>query len=200
MRKRRNSFGTSLPLALILSLILATCGVFAQTGTEKIHNDKVTVFEVVLKPGERETATGKSPSLTVDLKSGETRFYDAGARAVHNTGKSDLHYVRIDFPGSGSAETWGSAGLAPNYKVILENRYARVYDIRIAAHTNEPQHTHHDRVVVCLSGAKLKHLLPDGHEEESTLKTGEITWRRGATHVGQNLGDTNLWVVAVEPK
>jgi hypothetical protein len=82
----------------------------------------------------------------------------------------------------------------------VENRYARVYDIRIPAHTNEPQHTHHDRVVVCLSGAKLEHLYPDGRKEPSTLSTGEVAWRRGGTHIGQNLGDTDLWVIAVEPK
>jgi hypothetical protein len=84
--------------------------------------------------------------------------------------------------------------------VLLENRYARVYDIRIPAHTNEPQHTHHDRVVICLSGAKLEHLFPDGRREPSSLETGEVAYRRGTTHVGQNLGDTALWVIAVEPK
>ena len=37
-------------------------------------------------------------------------------------------------------------------------------------------------------------------QEISTLKTGEIAWRRGATHVGHNLGKTDLWVIAIEPK
>jgi len=75
-----------------------------------------------------------------------------------------------------------------------------VYDIRIPAGVREPQHSHRDRVVICLSGAKLSHLLPDGRQEPSTLETGESTWRRGGTHVGQNLGTTDLWVIAVEPK
>lgn len=91
-------------------------------------------------------------------------------------------------------------GLSPNYKLILENQFARTYDIRIPAHTNEPQHTHRDRVVICLSGAVMKHLFPDGREEPSTLTTGETAYRPGTTHIGQNLGDTNLWVIAVEPK
>jgi hypothetical protein len=75
-----------------------------------------------------------------------------------------------------------------------------VYDIRIPAHTREPQHTHKALVVVCLSGATLKHLMPDGTEEPSTLKTGEVGWRLDATHIGQNLGQTALWVIAIEPK
>jgi quercetin dioxygenase-like cupin family protein len=125
---------------------------------------------------------------------------DAQPRTVKNTGPSAVHFARIEFLGSGLAETWGTTGLSPNYKLLIENQYTRVYDIRIPAGTREPQHTHHDRVVVCLSGAQLKHLMPDGREEPSTLKTGEIVWRRGGTHIGQNLGKTDLWVIAVEPK
>jgi hypothetical protein len=108
--------------------------------------------------------------------------------------------VRIEFRGAGIDDTWGAAGLSPNYKPLFENRYARVYDIRIPAGMREPQHTHHDRVVVCLSGAQLEHLMPDGRIEPSTLATGEIAWRRGGTHIGHNLGKTDLWVIAVEPK
>jgi hypothetical protein len=32
------------------------------------------------------------------------------------------------------------------------------------------------------------------------LKTGEIAWRRATTHVGHNLGKTDLWVIGIEPK
>jgi hypothetical protein len=91
-------------------------------------------------------------------------------------------------------------GLSPNYKMLLENRYARAYDIKIPAQTFEPQHTHRDRVVICLSGAELEHILPDGSKQPSTLKTGEIVWRLGATHIGHNMGHTDLWVIAIEPK
>jgi quercetin dioxygenase-like cupin family protein len=111
-----------------------------------------------------------------------------------------LRIVRTEYLGKGRSETWGAAGLAPNYKLLFENQYGRVYDIKIAAGMSEPLHTHHDRVVVCLSGAELQHEMPDGRKETSTLKTGEIAWRRGATHVGHNLGNTDLWVIAIEPK
>jgi hypothetical protein len=55
-------------------------------------------------------------------------------------------------------------------------------------------------VVVSLSGAELEHILPDGTKQPSTLKTGEVVWRLGATHIGHNLGHTDLWVIAIEPK
>ena len=91
-------------------------------------------------------------------------------------------------------------GLPANYKLLFDDRHSRTYDIRIAAHGREPRHTHHDRVVVCLSGAVLEHVLADGRREPSTLKTDEIAWRVGQTHEGHNRGDSALWVIAIEPK
>jgi hypothetical protein len=185
--------------------------------SEKVRNERVAAVETTLPPGGAESSPDK-PGLIVCMKGGTLELVPAGGKPeklavnsgdvrylppqtrIKNTGSAPLQFARIDFLGSGSPETLGVAGLSPNYKLLFENRYTRTYDIRIPAHTNEPQHTHKDRVVVCLSGAYLKHLLPDGREEPSTLKTGEILWRRGGTHIGQNLGNTDLWVIAIEPK
>src|SRR5437763_1495627 len=121
---------------------------------------------------------------------GDVVFRPPQRHVVKNAGASELRSVRIDFLTSGAphAPAWGTAGLSPNYKLLFENQYARAYDIRIPAGTSEPRHTHKDRVVVCLSGAELEHILPDGRKEVSTLKTGEVAWRRGGTHIGHNLG------------
>ncbi len=51
-----------------------------------------------------------------------------------------------------------------------------------------------------ISAAILFCFVSIGREEPSTLQTGEITWRLGAAHIGQNLGTTDLWVIAIEPK
>ena len=206
-------------LAAVTLLLLGLPVAFAATSVETIRNPKVLVTEVTLAPGESEPAPDVHPSMIVymtagtvlhgtvrnervprPMDEGEVAFFDAGAQPVHNAGPMPLHFVRIDFLTDGSPETWGKAGLAPAYLMLAENQYARAYDIRILPHTFEPQHTHHDRVVVCLSGAELEHILPDGTHQPSTLKTGEIVWRLGATHVGHNLGTTDLWVIAVEPK
>jgi quercetin dioxygenase-like cupin family protein len=194
----------------LLVLIASVCGAVE---TVRISNDKVVVAETSLEPGEASNRSG-APGLlvfvqpgtleingrTVRAVPGEVMFDPAEARTLKNAGTSELRVVQIDFRAAGLADTWGNAGLSPNYKVLLENRYARVYDIRIPAGTREPQHTHKARVVVCLSGAELRHLMPDGHEEPSTLRTGEIAWRLGGTHIGQNVGKTDLWAIAVEPK
>jgi hypothetical protein len=191
----------------------------AATSSEVLRNDKVKVLEYKLAPAEAVKVGGDSPAVTVyfsgqsaefipdggsasalTVKRGGTIYAPVQAGTIKNTGRTELHFVRVEFATNGQAETWGATGLAPNYKLLLENRYGRVYDIRIPAGAREPQHTHHARVVVCLSGAELKHLMPDGREEPSSLKTGEVAWRGAATHIGQNLGKTDLWVIAIEPK
>jgi hypothetical protein len=193
---------------LFVLLLIASALVFAAE-TEKIHNGRVIVVEDTLIPGESRSIRGESPSVTVytqdgsangaAVKQGQAVYAAAGARTVKNTGSAPLHVVRVELLNKASGETWGNTGI-PHYKLLLENPYVRVYNIAVKAGTSEPQHTHHDRVVVCLSGADLVHDMPDGRKEPATLKTGEIDWRQGATHVGHNVGKTDLWVIAIEPK
>jgi hypothetical protein len=191
----------------------------ATTRIEMIRNDKVVVYDEIVHPAETEAPGSGFPNVTiyltggtleatlsagkpesVNVKRGDTVFRDSGAGLISNTGSSEIRFIRIEFLRKPSSETWSTNGFAPSSRLLLENGYARAYDIRVPAGVTEPQHTHHDRVVVCLSGAQLKHILPDGQEENSSLKTGDCLWRRAQIHVGQNLGKTDLWVIAVEPK
>ena len=205
-------------MAVIAFLTIGVPSSYGASSVEKIKNPKVMATEDTLAPGESEATPAKLPSMVVymsngmaevslhgkstknPVKEGETVFQPADSGTIRNAGSSPLHFTRIVFPGPGKTESWGMSGLSPNYVMLLENQYGRAYDIKIPTQTFEPQHTHHDRVVVCLSGAELEHILPDGTKQPSTLKTGEVVWRLGATHVGHNLGKTNLWVIAVEPK
>jgi quercetin dioxygenase-like cupin family protein len=187
--------------------------------TPVFGNEKVAVTKEVLAPGAQETLEGDHPSVVVYLSGqsaertlagqprqqekierGKTEEEPAGAGTLRNTGMTSLIFARVKFLTEGSDAMWGASGLAPNYKVLLEDRYSRTYEIRMAAHGSEPLHSHHDRVVVCLSGARLEHILSDGSRQPSTLKTGEIAWRPAQTHSGRNLGGTDLWVIAIEPK
>lgn len=209
--------GTRL-LGVVLSLA-ALPQLWAASSVQKLSNNKVSVTEEALAPGEAASLKDARPSIAVYLsggtieslpaaggsaretvRRGETIFEPAGTKALKNTGSTELKYVRIEFLTAGKQETWGKTGLPPNYKILVENRYVRAYDIRIAPHSYETRHTHHDRVVICLSGATLEHILPNGQKQPSTLRTGEIVWRPGATHVGHNMGSTELWVLCVEPK
>ena len=206
-------------IAWVAFAVMVVPVALAAGSVEKIKNEKVLVTEETLAPGETAAWSGSRPSTIVYLtggsaevipnhgetrkeqvKRGETMFQRAEEAKIKNDGSSTLTFVRIEYLTEGSADTWGMTGLAPNYSMILENKFARTYDIKIPAQGSEPQHTHHARVVVSLSGAELEHILPDGTKQPSTLKTGEIAWRPAATHIGHNMGHTDLWVIAVEPK
>jgi hypothetical protein len=206
-------------LVLIALALIALPASVSAGSAEKVRNQQVVVTEETLAPGETTPLSVDQPSMLVYLTDGRAgltggngmpgkEFLKRGAivfkkpekQTIKNEGTSSLRFVRIAFLNKAKPETWGMSGLSPNYKILLENEYARAYDIKIPAQTFEPQHTHHDRVVVCLSGAELEHILPNGEKQPSTLKTGEIGWRPGATHIGHNMGHTDLWVIAVEPK
>jgi len=199
-------------------LIAASAALWAKSD-EKFTNSKVHVVEYTLAPGERvaiapehasvfvvvsgdqaELGFADGKKLKMELKRGMTVAEDAGWNALLNSAKTPIDLVRIEFLTPGLEETWGMNGLPPSYKLLVENRHNRSYEIRIPPHDFEPQHTHHDRVVVCLDGARLEHIYPDGSKKPSTLQTGEVTWRLGETHTGHNLDNTELRVVAVEPK
>jgi quercetin dioxygenase-like cupin family protein len=199
--------------------LMAMAGtLLAASPTEMLRNAHVVVNEFTLKPGET-MAAGSRPSVTVyfndgslefrpargngvpvNVKRGDAVFRGAESGEIRNTGSGELKFVRTEFLTDGKHEMWKTAGLPPAYRLMIENDYARVYEIRIAAGASEPQHTHRPRVVVCLSGAALKHGLPDGHVENAVLKAGEVGWRAGTTHSGQNVGQTELWTIAIEPK
>jgi hypothetical protein len=203
-----------------VALVLLTIqGVFAAPQTEKLRNDKVLVVEQTLASGENALLPADRASVVVYLdagsieatpadgkprtetvKRGETVFQPPKSGTVKNASATALRIVRVEYLGKGGSETWGNEGLPPNYKVLFENQYGRVYDIRVPAGKGEPQHTHHERAIICLSGTEIEHIMPDGRKETNTVSTGEIAWRGAATHVGNNIGKSNLWVIAIEPK
>jgi hypothetical protein len=204
-------------------LILSALGFSVATSfaaeTERIRNDKIVVWGDNLIPGESVSVSSAKPGLIVCLGAGTVeltprsgarttvkaepatvKFEPSGIEKVTNSGNVAVRLLRVEFNTEGSQEHWGRTGLSFHYKVLLENEYVRVYDIFIPANSNEPQHTHKDRIVVCLSGAELTHLFPDGRTEVSTLRTGEIVWRKGSTHIGQNHSANDFHAIAIEPK
>jgi quercetin dioxygenase-like cupin family protein len=208
----------------LMNLARWICGVFAFLGAltalaeapkQVVRNEKVRVTTQTLAPAESATLPAEHagvivwqdggsistvPGQTQTVKRGDTVFEPAHAAKITNAGSAPIRLALMEYLGEGNSQTWGTAGLAPNYKPLFENQFGRVYDIKIAAGQSEPQHSHHERIVVCLSGAELEHIMPDGHKETSSLKTDEIAWRAAATHVGHNMGKTDLWVIAIEPK
>ncbi len=203
----------------VLAALLVFSAFSPAAEVEKVRNDKVVAWEDTLKAGEKIGRSSGKPALllylgdgklevtpsggtrtVVEAKPGQVKFEPRGIGEIKNAGSSELKILRVDFIGQGSPERWGRTGLSSHYKLLLENDHVRVYDIFIPAKSNEPQHTHKNRIVVCLSGAELTHLFPDGRTEVSTLKTGEVAWRKGSTHIGQNHSANDFHAIAIEPK
>jgi len=205
-------------ISLLIAAGWLSCAAAFAAPVEKIKNENVIAQEETLRPGETESAGGGLANAVVFLsdgsvetsaagkattravKRGEVIFREAKEGALRVTGAATVRFVRVEFPKDGDDFVWGTKGFAPDYKLLIENRHARIYDIRIAPQSSEPMHTHRDRVVVCLSGATLRHGFPDGHLEDSSIATDDCLWRKGSTHVGNNIGATPLWVIAIEPK
>lgn len=205
------------PVAIFTAMAVSSVSLARES--EKVRNDKVTVWEDDLNGSEAVAASDGKPALllylsegtldviaqrgtrtNVQAKPGKVNFEPNGFREIRNSGSSPFRLLRVHFKNAGSPERWGRSGLSSHYKVLLENNFVRVYDIFIPASSNEPQHTHKDRIVVCLAGAELTHLFPDGRTEVSTLKTGEVVWRKGSTHIGQNHSANDFHAIAIEPK
>lgn len=87
------------------------------------------------------------------------------------------------------------------YKIILENDHVRVVDYRIHPGEKEPVHSHPEGVVVYFfSDAKVRTTMPNGKTVDSFNKAGEVLWRDPVTHAGQNIGDSEIHALLVEPK
>ncbi len=200
-------------------IFLSIAGVRADDQMVKLSNDKVVVAQQTLAPGDLISIPTDKPGVivymgagsiesnppdgsshTTSVKRGDVVFWTPHAGSLKNIGSAPLQVIRTEYCGSGSSEIWSTNGLVPNCNVLFENKYGRVYDIKIPAGKYEPLHTQHDRIVICLSGTKLELTLLDGTKKPATFKTDEIAWRLGGTHSGYNLGNTDYWAIAIEPK
>jgi predicted metal-dependent enzyme (double-stranded beta helix superfamily) len=203
----------------VVAFFAAVAGPVFATTTEVLKNDKVAVTEVTLAPGAKEPVAGHHASVVVykagekaeirldgggveheSIVRGEAVKEPAKAGILINMGAVPLKLVRVEFLTAGGNAMWGRAGLAPSYQMIFEDQYSRVYNIRVAPHASEPQHTHRDRVVVCLGGAQIEHVLPNGSIQNVVVKTDDVLWRQEQTHKAHNIGETELWEVVIEPK
>jgi len=200
-----------------LGLLAVGAGLLSAGATSDFTNDKVAVREVRLAPGEHLGFAGNRESVVVYLAGDEAQIKFGSGLMTHesiargrvvrledavltNTGHQPLRLVQVEFLTGGSSEIWGRTGLPSSYEMLFEDNLNRTYVIRVAAHEWEPMHSHHARVVVCLDGSTIEHIRPDGSTRTATLKTDSVSWRLAETHKAHNVGDSDLWVVAIEPK
>jgi ketosteroid isomerase-like protein len=86
-------------------------------------------------------------------------------------------------------------------KLLFENSFVRVFDIRVPPGTFEPRHSHARGVTVALSDYDNEtKRFPDGRVNRGHTKFGDVRWAEPVTHEARNVGTTEQRVVRIELK
>ena len=86
-------------------------------------------------------------------------------------------------------------------KLIIDNMFVRVFDIRVAPGVSEAKHSHARGVTVALTGYDNETRV-DGATKWVTGHTepGEVKWAKPVTHEARNVGSTEQHVIRIELK
>ncbi len=86
------------------------------------------------------------------------------------------------------------------HKMVLENERVRVIEARIKPGEKAAMHSHPAHVVYVITTSKIKFTYPDGKTEELEPPAGATLWFEPVTHAAENVGTSELRVLAIELK
>jgi quercetin dioxygenase-like cupin family protein len=89
---------------------------------------------------------------------------------------------------------------AKHYKVEFENDQVRVLRIKYGPREKSVMHEHPGAVAIFLTDSNIKFTLPDGKNQENTVKAGTSQFTPAGKHLPENLGDKPFEVLLVELK
>lgn len=87
-----------------------------------------------------------------------------------------------------------------HYKVLLDNEYVRIVDVRQQPGDKSPMHSHPRHAVYWLTGSTLKFTSADGKTTTATTKQGQAVWRDPETHTVEIIGKTASHALDIEIK
>ena len=87
-----------------------------------------------------------------------------------------------------------------HYKVLLDNEYVRIIDVRQQPGDKSPMHSHPHHAVYWLTSSTLKFTSPDGKTKTVTTKAGQVVWRNAETHTVEITGKTDSHALDIELK
>ena len=86
-------------------------------------------------------------------------------------------------------------------KVIIENMFVRVLDIRVPPGTFEAKHSHARGVTIAMSDYDNEtKSIPEGKVSRSHTKQGDVKWAEPVIHEARNTGTTEQHVIRIELK
>jgi quercetin dioxygenase-like cupin family protein len=87
-----------------------------------------------------------------------------------------------------------------HYKVVVDNDQVRVLRVTYGPHEKSVMHEHPGSVAVFMGDGHTKFTLADGTSRDSNFKAHDATWSDAEKHLPENVGDTPLEVIVIEPK
>jgi quercetin dioxygenase-like cupin family protein len=89
--------------------------------------------------------------------------------------------------------------IAPrNYRLLMENRRVRVYDVTISPGEKIAMHSNGPSVIYVINDGRLKHTYPDGKVRETDAVSGSVIWDDAETHQTENVGETDIHSLKIE--
>jgi hypothetical protein len=85
-------------------------------------------------------------------------------------------------------------------KVMMENQFVRVIEVRVPAGVAEPLHSHSRGLTIALTDYDNETRAPGAQWSKSHTKFGEVKWAEPVTHEARNTGTTEQRVIRVELK
>jgi beta-alanine degradation protein BauB len=87
-----------------------------------------------------------------------------------------------------------------HYKVLLNNEYVRILEVRQKPGYKSPMHSHPHHAVYWLTSSTLKFTSPDGKTSTVQTKAGQVVWRNAETHTVEITGKTTSHALDIELK
>jgi quercetin dioxygenase-like cupin family protein len=85
-----------------------------------------------------------------------------------------------------------------HYKVLLDNQYMRILEVRQQPGDKSPMHSHPHHAVYALAGSTLKFTSANGKTKTVTMKTGQVVWRNAETHTVEIVSKTPSHALDIE--
>ena len=85
-------------------------------------------------------------------------------------------------------------------KLRIDNARVRVLEATLKPGDKEKTHSHPAYVIYVIAGGKVRMHGTDGSVNEVEFKTGDVLYREGVTHWGENIGNTSIKLELVELK
>lgn len=146
-----------------------------------------------------------------EIKSGQAAEWGTEFRAVESIDLAGLDLVVVELkdvppsaapaPASQPAEEDEARQSPDRVRVLHDSRAVRVMEITLKAGAGPSKmHSHPGSVVVALTDAKARFVLPDGAAAEREVRAGQVVWSAATRHTAENIGKRDARVLHVELK